>query len=110
MHAKILADLAQTLHDPAFIAEHRVNPKDFTRHRVLSFPVLVAFLLCAWKGGLQTLLDDCFEALTGRVARAVTKSALSQARKKLKASVFEALNERLLAAIARWLPEPRWIL
>jgi hypothetical protein len=38
----------------------------------------------------------------------VTKSALSQARQKLKASVFEALNERLLCSLATLLPEPRW--
>ena len=40
--------------------------------------------------------------------RAVTKSALSQARQKLKASAFEALNERLLCSLAALQPEPRW--
>jgi hypothetical protein len=65
-------------------------------------------LLSAWKGGLQTLLDQFFESLTGQIGRAVTKSALSQARKKLKASVFEALNERLLGSLAAHAPEPRW--
>ena len=38
----------------------------------------------------------------------MTKSALSQARQKLKASAFEALNERLLGALSAWQPEPRW--
>jgi hypothetical protein len=38
----------------------------------------------------------------------VTKSALSQARQKLKASAFEALNERLLLALETLMPEPRW--
>lgn len=38
----------------------------------------------------------------------MTKSALSQARQKLKASVFEALNERLLISLAALMPEPRW--
>jgi len=65
-------------------------------------------LLSAWKGGLQTLLDQFFESLTGQIGRAVTKSALSQARKKLKATVFEALNERLLGSLAAQAPEPRW--
>jgi hypothetical protein len=64
--------------------------------------------MSAWKGGLQTLLDQFFESLTGKVGRAVTKSALSQARKKLKASVFEALNQRLLGSLAAHAPEPRW--
>jgi hypothetical protein len=57
-------------------------------------------LLSAWKGGLQTLLDPFFASLTGQSGRAVTNSALSQARKNLKASVFEALNERLLGSLA----------
>lgn len=75
---------------------------------MLTFPVLVAFLLCAWKGGLQTLLDELFEALTGQAGRAVTKSAVTQARRKLKASAFEALNDRLLASLDTHWPEPRW--
>jgi hypothetical protein len=75
---------------------------------VLTFPVLVSFLLCAWKGGLQTLLDELFEALTGQAGRAVTKSAVTQARRKLKATAFEALNDRLLAALDSHWPEPRW--
>lgn len=40
--------------------------------------------------------------------RRVTKSAVSQARQKLKASAFEALNERLLCSLAAVQPEPRW--
>ena len=57
---------------------------------------------------MQTLLDQFFESFTGQIGRAVTKSALSQARKKLKATVFEALNQRLLGSLATHAPEPRW--
>jgi hypothetical protein len=70
--------------------------------------VLVSFLLCAFKGGLQTLLDELFATLDASGVRAVTKSAVSQARQKLKATVFEALNERLLCSLAALQPEPRW--
>ncbi len=70
--------------------------------------MLVAFLLCAFKGGLQTLLDEFFSALTGETVRAVSKSAVSQARQKLKATAFEALNDKLLNAVETLLPEPRW--
>jgi hypothetical protein len=65
-------------------------------------------LLCAWKGGLQTLLDELFESLTGQAGRVATKSAVSQARRKLKASAFEALNEHLLPLLESHWPEPRW--
>jgi hypothetical protein len=75
---------------------------------VLTFPVLVAFLLCAFKDSLQTLLDDLLPALGGVGLRAVTKSAVSQARRKLKATVFEALNAELTGLLHALLPEPRW--
>jgi hypothetical protein len=68
----------------------------------------VAFLLCAFKDSLQTLLDDLLPALGGSGLRAVTKSAVSQARRKLKATVFEALNESLTGLLNELLPEPRW--
>jgi hypothetical protein len=75
---------------------------------VLTFPVLVAFLLCAFKDSLQTLLDDLLPALGGVGLRAVTKSAVSQARRKLKATAFEALNAELTGLLNALLPEPRW--
>jgi hypothetical protein len=64
--------------------------------------------MSAWKGGLQTLLDDFFATLNGTLERVVTKSALSQARRKLKSSAFTALNERLLSSRAKHLSEPIW--
>lgn len=90
------------------MAAHRTHDTAFTRQRVLTFPALVAFLLCAFKGGLQTRLDELFSALQGGTIRAVTKGAVSQARQKLKASVFEALTDRLLLSLATLMPEPRW--
>ena len=70
--------------------------------------MLVSFLLCAFKGSLQTLLDDLFATLDGTSLRTVTKSAVSQARQKLKASAFEALNGSLIGLLNELLPEPRW--
>lgn len=40
--------------------------------------------------------------------RAVSKSAVSQARQKLKATAFEALNDSLIGLLSDLLPEPRW--
>ena len=83
------------LYSPDFVAAHRTHDKAFTRQRVLTFPVLISFLLCAFKGSLQTLLDDLFATLGGTALRTVTKSAVSQARQKLGATAFEALNDHL---------------
>ena len=90
------------------MAAHRTHERAFTRQRVLTFPVLVAFLLCAFKGSLQSLLDDLLPSLGRFGLRAVTKSAVSQARQKLKASAFEALNDALTRFLSECLPEPRW--
>ena len=57
---------------------------------------------------MQTVLDELFETLSGQPERRVTKSAVSQARQKLKASAFEALNAQLLTALDQHWPEPRW--
>lgn len=100
--------MSKLLHSSDFIAAHRTHDKAFTRQRVLTFPVLISFLLCAFKGSLQTLLDDLFATLGGAALRTVTKSAVSQARQKLKATAFEALNDHLTGLLSELLPEPRW--
>jgi len=62
----------------------------FTRHRTLSFPIVVVFLLNLIKGALQRELDQFFQVLSpGDVAeRVVTKSAFCAARQKLKPTAF----------------------
>lgn len=64
--------------------------------------------MCAFKGSLQSLLDDLFATLDRGSLRAVSKSAVSQARQKLKATAFEALNDSLVGVLNALLPEPRW--
>jgi hypothetical protein len=85
----------EILNSEMFCAIHRVSQTDFTRKRCLTLPTLVIFLLQQVGGrSLQEGLDTFFMALAGHAhcVRTVTKSALSQARKKLKASAFVALN------------------
>ncbi|MCI0667080.1 MAG: hypothetical protein L0Y43_03385 [Methylococcaceae bacterium] len=70
--------MSKLLHSADFIAAHRTHDKAITRQRVRTFPLLVSFLLCAFKGSLQTLLDDLSATLDGTALRTVTKSAVSQ--------------------------------
>jgi hypothetical protein len=58
------------------------HPKTFPAIRVLTFPVLAAFLLSAWTAGVQILLDELFGGLTGSTERLAIKSAVTQARRK----------------------------
>jgi hypothetical protein len=96
------------LRSSEFIAAHRANPCDFTRKRLLSPDILVEFLLQMVGGrSLQVGLDQFFSALGSgaTLAREITKSALSQARKKLMPSALGALWVReWLAATG----EHRW--
>lgn len=99
------------LRSPEFVAAHRVSDRDFTRKRCLSLDVLVMFLLQMIGGrSLQVGLDQFMGGLTGAdsLMRRVTKSALSQARKKLKPS---ALCELSRFWVKEWLAhtnEVRW--
>jgi hypothetical protein len=106
----LFARIAATLESDAFIAAHRVGPADFTRRRTLTFSTLVTTLAQGFVKGLQSELDDFFGRLTNQAGfvRTVSKSAFSQARKKLCPSVFRALNELLLTQWAAAVAVPRW--
>jgi hypothetical protein len=77
-----------------FMVRHRETEKSFTRNRCLTFIVLITFLLNMLKRSQQDELDEFFKLLNGTdvAVRIVTKSALTQARKKLKFEAFVELN------------------
>ena len=81
-----------------FKNKHRLSKTSFTRSRKLPFPVLVSFFLNLNKGSNQQELDNYFSLLSPDSLRiqAVTKSALTQARKQLKHTVFTDLNHQLI--------------
>lgn len=78
-----------------FMERHRRSEKDFTRQRCLTFSVVIIFLLNLVKRALQDELDEFFKLLNGEkvASRIVTKSAFTQARKKLKYTAFVELNQ-----------------
>lgn len=98
------------LESAEFTATHRCAPGDFTRRRTLTLPRMVACIATGFIKGLQSELDDFFGRLGGQAGfvRAVSKSAFSQARGKLKASAFSRLNELLLEHWYTTLAIPRW--
>jgi hypothetical protein len=97
------------LSSPDFAARHRLGEKAFTRDRKLPLPQLVRFLLNLRKGANQDELDRFFEVVCDQpFAESVTKSALTQARAKLDASAFSALNRIVIEAAQRLLPLRRW--
>jgi hypothetical protein len=90
--------IAICLHDPAFIHRFRSDEKAFTRERKLTFAHLVLFLLNLVKGSVEDELDAFFQTLHDQEPDALfaTKSAFTQARKKLKSEVFIELNRLLV--------------
>ena len=73
----------------------RQKETGFTRQGRLTFQHLTLFLLNQIKGSLQQELDSFFQQMnqTQLSVRVVSKSAFTEARKKLKSSVFTALNQ-----------------
>jgi hypothetical protein len=64
---------------------------------VLTFPVMVVFLLNMLTKTLQVELDRFFKVLKGQASKVrVSKQAFSQARHKLSEQTFMLLNERLV--------------
>jgi hypothetical protein len=85
--------LRARLRDPKFLARHRVRPEDFTRHRQLTFPVLMLFILQKTVKSIQRHLHEFLDDLAhGEILAPVTSAAVTHARAKLKDSAFVELN------------------
>ena len=93
-----------------FMVRHRQTEKDFTRKRCLTFVIVVIFLLNLIKRSAQDELDEHFKLLNGTevAVRIVTKSAFTQARKKLKYGAFVELNQVQTAYSYRYLKPQTW--
>ena len=94
LHTDLIETLKVRLTSTEFMERHRRSPKDFIRKRSLTFVIVVLFLLNMVKRALQDELDEFFKLLSGEevASRVVTKSAFSQARKKLSYEAFIELN------------------
>ncbi len=97
----MLLVLRQTLFSQLFRDEHRISPTDFVRNRILTFPMVVLAIANFLKGSLQDELDQLFQAIfkLDVAKRVVTRSALSQARRKISHTAFV----RLLDAVCGFL-------
>ncbi len=95
LHINLIETLKARLTSTDFKERHRRTPKDFSRKRCLTFVLVVLFLLNMIKRAIQDELDEFFKLQHGAeiAVRIVTKSAFTQARKKLKHEAFIELNE-----------------
>ena len=109
-HLGIIEKLKQRLFSTDFMTCHRQDEKDFTRKRCLTFVVIVIFLLNLLKRSQQDELDEFFRLLKGTdvAIRTVTKSAFTQARKKVKYAAFVELNQVQTTYFYQFLEPQTW--
>ncbi len=72
------------------------SPKDFSRKRKLSFKRVVVFLINLPRKSLSIELGNFYEQLGSSALESCTKSAFSQARKKLKWEFFSLWNKEFV--------------
>ena len=95
----LLAALRQQLLQPGLCARHRRRPQDFSRECILTFPVLMLFLLQKSLKSLQARLHEFFWQWAGAAcAPAASVGALTHARAKLLPGAFIELNQTAVLA------------
>lgn len=106
----LLTGLKMRIESKGFLERHRQHAQDFTRRRSLPFVVVILSLINMLKRALQDELDELFRLFgDGPVAqRRVTKSAFSQARRKLKHTAFIELNQMQVEHFYAHFPTQRW--
>ncbi len=90
----LIDSLSKLINDSEFIDRHKHNTKDFIRDRTLTFKVVVLFLLSNLKESVQSELGNFFAKIERSDVKIqkVSNSAFTQARAKLKHSVFIEMN------------------
>ncbi len=91
----IITKLTDLINDPNFVDKHKKNAKDFIRNRVLTFKVMILFLINVLTEGIQSELGTFFAQVESSDTKKnkVTNSAFTQARTKLNHTAFVELNE-----------------
>ena len=106
----LLDTLKTTIESTEFLTRHRRSKTDFTRKRCLHFTVVLLFLVNMIKRSLQDELDEFFKALSGDpvAQRRVSKSAMTQARVKLRHTAFIELNDEQVTYFYNHFEPKRW--
>ncbi len=101
--------ILKNIDNEIFIDRNKSSKYDFIRQRKLSFKDLVISLLCFTRPGIQTELDRFFKTISNNSERiqSLSKSAFSQARKKLRPDCFIELNNSILSYFNENAPTPK---
>lgn len=93
-HAKLIRFIDKKLSSEEFILKHKTIESAFTRKRSFTFKSLSLFILSSIQSSLQRELDRFFRQYNDSqiTEQFVSKSAFSQARKKINPEAFRELN------------------
>lgn len=93
----LIAQIRARICAPDFSVRHRVRAVDFTRERLLTFPVVMLLLLQKTTKSVQRHLHSFFHQLRPQEnTPPVTGGGWTQARAKLSHTAFIELNEQIL--------------
>ena len=101
----LLEKLRLQLQEPDFLRQHRRQNKAFTRKRVLTFSVVVLFVLQKTVKSLQLHLNEFLGQASDADWAMVGPGALTRARAKLSHSAYMALNAQILLPTVYGPPE-----
>jgi hypothetical protein len=94
---QLIEELRERVCEAHFVARHRRRATDFTRNRILTFPVVFLLLLQKTTKSVQRHLHEFLaQWLAEPGAPAVTPGAWTQARAKFQHTVFIELNQDVL--------------
>jgi hypothetical protein len=92
----VIQHVQDRLFAPDFCARHRRRAKDFTRERVLTFPVVMLLLLQKTTKSVQRHLHAFFHQMGLPRRGAVTPGGWTQARAKLSHTALIELNQEVV--------------
>ena len=106
----LITCVKQLIESNEFKKRHRTSQMAFSRNRTLTFPIVTLFLLNLVKRSTQDELDEFFKAIQNKkiATRVVTKSAFTQARRKLDYKAFIELDQTQTAYFYEHGKPHRW--
>ncbi len=109
-YSNVINALARYLSSQELMEKSRLDPRHFTRDRMLTFPVILSFLLSGVQGAVQSEWNTFFADLWNRAEsiRKVSAQAFSAARYKISSRVFDEVNRELIALVEKEISIPRW--
>ena len=90
---EILAKIRTLILSENFKAAHISTNKSFSRNYLVTFPMMIVFILNLMRRSLQSELNSLVKIIGGPP---ISKQVFSAARKKLLPSAFVELNKKLL--------------